>query len=121
MFEFRRQVIHLILGVVLSTLLYILSKNNYVFLIAFFIFITLYLSKISKTNKNWFIDFFLFFERKKEKKQFPGKGLFYYFLGAFLTRLFFSKQATFLGLMSLAVGDSFSVLIGTNYGKKRLY
>ncbi|WP_461829870.1 diacylglycerol/polyprenol kinase family protein [Aquifex sp.] len=49
----------------------------------------------------------------------PGIQSFYLLLGVFISYLFFEKQAIY-GIITLAVGDAFSGMVGYYLGKRRL-
>ncbi|MFO8109153.1 MAG: phosphatase PAP2 family protein [Thermoplasmata archaeon] len=62
---------------------------------------------------HWFLDKF---ERKELRYEFPGKGCFLFFLGAFAISLFFQEHIIGAALLILAVGDSTSHVVGTHFG-----
>lgn len=57
------------------------------------------------------------FERPKVMKVFPGKGSFFYILGAFVVISLFDKQIAMASIVILALGDSSSHLIGKYIGR----
>ena len=58
------------------------------------------------------------FERKENLSK-PGIQSFYLLLGVFLSYLLFQKCAVY-GIVTLAVGDAFSGLVGYYFGKRKL-
>ncbi len=62
----------------------------------------------------WFLDHF---ERPALRDDFPGKGCFFFFVGAFIISLFFDKGIVAASLLILAIGDSTSHLIGARFGR----
>ncbi|MBI2541997.1 hypothetical protein HYV80_04775 [Candidatus Woesearchaeota archaeon] len=117
-FEFGRQLFHIFLGVFIVILLMynLIGKNT----ILAAVIIGLALSYLSKKAKIPAIYQLLQkFERKKEIKKFPGKGLIFYLIGAYISLSFFPKDIAMASIMVLALGDSFSHLFGIHYGKTK--
>jgi len=131
--EIKRQIFHVALGLSLVILIsrsimltlgsrvpfsgfYFLPSISRVFF--FFIVIGAILVLISKDYQIPIIAWFLnVFERSDVKSKFPGKGCFFFFLGAFFVSLFFERSVIAASLVILAVGDSTSHFIGAHYGK----
>ncbi len=63
---------------------------------------------------SWFLDHF---ERPGLREDFPGKGCFFFFVGAFIISLIFDNSIVAASLLILAIGDSTSHLIGARFGK----
>jgi len=57
------------------------------------------------------------FERRGVREVFPGKGAFFYILGAFVVTSLFEKSIAMASIMILALGDSSSHLIGGYIGR----
>lgn len=62
----------------------------------------------------WFLNHF---ERPELRDDFPGKGCFFFFVGAFIISLFFGNSIVSASLLILAIGDSTSHLVGARFGK----
>tara|TARA_Y100000310_G_C20451924_1_gene701169 strand:- start:223 stop:807 length:585 start_codon:yes stop_codon:yes gene_type:complete len=109
--EIKRQSIHILLGIMIVLLLNFDLINA---TLLFFVFaIGLTLSLLSTKFKVPIIHQFLgTFDRKKDLEDFPGKGAVFYILGAFVVVLLFPKNIALASLMILALGDSFSRLVG---------
>ncbi|PIZ51027.1 hypothetical protein COY27_05235 [Candidatus Woesearchaeota archaeon CG_4_10_14_0_2_um_filter_33_13] len=115
--EVGRQVIHALVGILLAGLYYydILSA------LAVFlgVIIGILISFISKRTENlpifsWFLKNY---ERQEDRKNFPGKGLIYYFVGVLLAIELFDKDIAIASILILALGDSVSHLYGARFGK----
>lgn len=110
--ELKRQISHILLGVILIGLLTYDMLNSWILFIASFIVLGIaYSTKIG--YKVW--PFYYFLEhlgRDSEKKYFPAKGLFFYLLGSGLSLLFFDKKIALASIAILALGDSISRLVG---------
>ncbi len=109
--EVKRQLVHILVGIVIVTLLYFDILNAMIlFVLAFFGFVLSFLCKkhkvpvISKLLK--------MLDREKDLKSFPGKGLVFYVFGAFFAVLIFSKEIAMASILILAFGDSVSRLVG---------
>ncbi|MBI2652259.1 hypothetical protein HYX00_02230 [Candidatus Woesearchaeota archaeon] len=114
--EFRRQIFHLFLGIIIVVLLVNDSINKEVILITAIVGIIL--SYLSKKIKIPIIHNLLeIFERKEELKKFPGKGIIFYFIGVYVALLLFPKDIAMASIMVLAFGDSISHLYGLHFGK----
>ena len=57
------------------------------------------------------------FDREKDKKVLPGKGVIFFFVGVLISIELFSKDIALASIMILSLGDSLSHLIGRRYGK----
>ncbi len=114
--EFNRQLFHLFLGVIIVLLL-VLGLLTHRLLVLTLV-IGGILSMISLKWKLPFITWLLeVFDRKDVK--FPGEGAFYYVFGCTLALYLFSFNIALASIMILALGDSFSHIIGKQYGRKR--
>jgi dolichol kinase len=96
--EIKRQSIHILLGIMIVLLL------NFDLINA-----TLLSTKFKVPIIHQFLGTF---DRKKDLEDFPGKGAVFYILGAFVVVLLFPKNIALASLMILALGDSFSRLVG---------
>lgn len=114
--EIRRQSAHLFFGFAIASLLFLQIIDAY-FLGGLF-FIVLGLSLLSKkTRIPGFYGFLEIFERKKDIRSFPGKGLLFFVLGAFLVAALFSVLIAVASVLILAFGDSMSHIFGRHFGK----
>ena len=114
--EFRRQIMHLAVGLAFVILIYFNIINVYV--VFFILILGLMLSLLSKKIKILFIyDLLKNFERPHQIKSFPGKGPLFMVLGIFLSLLFFHKDAAMASIMILALGDSLGHIVGRYCGR----
>lgn len=111
--EVKRQFFHLGLGVILVALLYYDIFNWAI--IAALILIGAVLSLIFEERNNPLFEFF----RKNfgRKEEYLGKPALIFLLGSLIVVVFFSKDIALAAIIILAVGDSFSHLIGRFYGR----
>jgi len=113
--EVGRQIIHLLVGVITVLLIYFNLLSSLAILAL--IVIGLLASFICK--RTWLPGFSFFlnhFERGREKTQFPGKGLIFFFIGVLLVIELFEMDIALAAIMILALGDSISHLVGEKYG-----
>lgn len=115
-FEYRRQFFHIIFGMVIVALLIydFINKNILLFAVIFGLILS-YLSR--KTRIPVIYNLLEMFERKKELDKFPGRGIIFYLIGAYIALLLFSKDIAMASIMVLAFGDSVSHLFGLHYSK----
>ncbi len=111
MFEFRRQIFHIFLGLAIVVLIKFDVLD--IFLLLVFIVIGSVLSFLSRRFKIPLIYWFLSrFEREKQLKKFPGRGVISYLIGALIVLLFFDKNIAMASIIILALGDSVSHFTG---------
>ena len=123
--EYKRQLFHLVFGIILALLIYYNLINAYILLgivilgiIGSFLIKQKYISPMhwSVPVVHWFLKHC---ERDEDLHSFPGRASIYYLLGCIVTLAFFEKHIALAGIMILALGDSVSHVIGQFYGKYR--
>lgn len=115
-FELNRQMFHLFLGIAIVLLLrYGFIDKNIILILTFAGIVLSFLS--AKTEIPVIYGLLQKFERRKDLKKFPGKGIIFYFIGVYLSLLLFPKEVAMASIMILALGDSVSHLYGLHYGK----
>ncbi len=114
--EFRRQILHIIVGLV--TVFLILNNILTTRLIFFLILFGGVLSFLCMFLKIPVLSTLLdFFQRKNEKKIFPGRGIIFFFVGVLLVLKLFDRDIALASIMVLTFGDSISHLVGVYVGK----
>jgi dolichol kinase len=58
-----------------------------------------------------------FFERDHHMENFPGRGVLFYTIGAFLALLLFQREIAYAAIIMLSVGDAVSNLVGKHFGR----
>lgn len=109
--EIKRQPFHILLGLLLIALIYYDLLNPMILLIIIIISIILSFL-IKKTKPRVIYKLLQFVEREDALEKIPGKGLIAYLIGTLLVILLFDKDIALASIMILALGDSFSRLIG---------
>lgn len=114
----RRQIFHLLFGIVAVVLYQFKILNINCLLILFTI--GLVISFISRKRKipviYWFLERF---EREQDLKNKPGKGILTYLAGMLIVLLIFEEKIALAAIIILAVGDSVSHMIGKYFGKTK--
>jgi len=112
--EIRRQVAHLIGGIIYVALIYldVLTASVAGILLLIYILISI----ISRKMKiPLFSPIFELFEREEDLKKFPGKGTILFMASIFICLLLFPKDIAMASIVILAIGDSIGPLVG-QYG-----
>jgi len=115
-FELRRQIAHMVTGLIIVFLLKLKLLNAQIFI--FVLIIGGILSFLSKSRHIPFVSRFLkYFERPHDLGVFPGKGSFFLVLGCFLSTLLFPENIALAAITIMAIGDSLTTIIGQYFGK----
>jgi len=115
-FEIRRKILHVLIG----TLLLGLIAMKLITPLAMFLVIIFgaVMSVVSKKYRvpllSWFLDNF---DREKDRRQFPGRGVISLFVGVLLAWKLFDAPIAYASIMVLILGDSVSHLVGTHFGR----
>ena len=114
--EFKRQVMHILVGLVTVALVYLEILSP--FAIFLLIIVGILLSFIVKRMRLPLISNFLdHFEREEQKRTFPGKGTIFFFIGVLLSVQLFVRDIALASIMILTLGDSISHLFGAQFGR----
>src|SRR3990167_8457702 len=114
--ELKRQFMHILVGLVTIALIYYNVLSS--FAIFFLIIAGIMLSILSKRIRIPLISHFLdHFEREEQRKNFPGKGTIFFFVGVLLSLQLFERNIAYASLLVLTFGDSISHLFGAQFGK----
>ncbi len=117
-FEIKRQTVHMLTGILLAYAIYFFDKTTAIAVLIGIVAVGYMLSKIAKKTRIPVIDWILdCVERKKDSKKFPGKGAFFFNLGALLSIIFYGKDIAFMAVLVLAVGDAATTIGGKLFGK----
>jgi dolichol kinase len=105
--EFKRQLFHLMLGIVLVVLLdwEILNLQSMFVLLLIGFVISIISKKKELFGVRWFLKHF-----DREEEGLPGYGALTFFLGSIIVLGLFRKEVALAAIMVLALGDSFSHL-----------
>ncbi|MBI5414757.1 hypothetical protein HZA38_04565 [Candidatus Peregrinibacteria bacterium] len=119
--EIRRQVAHLCFGIVLSVLIFHKIIDAW-FLAAtsctFAAFVCYWKSKYGQ--KSYIKRILAFFERDEHILKFPGRGIFFFIVSAFLVVAIFPREIALASILILSVGDSISHIYGRFLGKWKI-
>ena len=114
--ELRRQIIHLLYGPFLILLYQYEIINNHIILgaivgggIASYLIKKQKLSLIAKILS--------VFERAHHMERFPGRGILFFTIGAYLCLMLFEKNIAYAGIMILSIGDALTNIVGRHFGR----
>ncbi len=117
-FEIRRKTFHILMGI---SIIFLIYKNLIDAEIIFFVLIFgIILSLICRKYEVPIISKFLeFFDRKEHLKQFPGRGVIFFFIGVLLAIKLFPKDIALASIAILTIGDSLSHIFGLYFGRTK--
>lgn len=107
---------HIIVGLSAVALIYynIFSSWTVFLLIVVGILLSLICKRVRVPIISTFLDHV---EREEQKKNFPGKGDIFLFIGVLLSLQLFERDIALASIMVLTFGDSVSHLFGAQFGK----
>lgn len=114
--EFRRQIFHLVLGIsiVMLILFNLLTRERLVWILVIGAILSFISIRKNIPGISWLLKIF-----DRPKVRFPGEGAFYYILGCTISLYLFQLNIALASIMVLALGDSFSHILGKTYGVKK--
>ncbi|MBT3297679.1 hypothetical protein HN385_02050 [archaeon] len=116
--ELRRQIMHILTGIVLVTGYYFNIIGAWeVFLMLICGILTSFI--LTSVRIPLVADFLDLFQREEERKTIPGKGAIFFFTGTLLAIKLFEKDIAMAAIMIMTVGDSISHIVGRSFGKIR--
>ncbi len=109
--EIKRQPIHILVGLILISMIShdLLSPSTLLVIIIISLAASLYIKKIKPKAV---LRILKPVERKQALEELPGKGFIMYLIGALIVMVLFEKDIAMASIIILALGDSFSRLIG---------
>ena len=112
----RRQLFHATVGIAIVVLVYldVLKWWGLLAILAVGSVLILLSRKYRIPIVYWFLERF---ERQEVMEIFPGKGSFFFVLGAFVVVLIFDKSIAMASIIICALGDSMSHLVGARMGR----
>lgn len=115
--EARRGIFHILVGIAFLLVVLFIPYGE-IFLFFVFIF-GIFLSFIASQFKIPGIYHFLCFFERECNKNFPGKGVIYFFLGSLLSLRLFEQNIAFASIAILTFADSISHFVGSNFGRTK--
>ncbi len=116
--EIKREIFHALVGI-LFLLIVLFIPSGEIFLFIVFIFGILASLLSTRLNLPVIHNLLCLFERKCNKN-FPGKGVLYFFLSSLLALQLFERNIAFASIAILTFADPISHFIGSNFGKIKL-
>ena len=114
--EIRRQIIHFIYGPILILLYHYHIINNSL-LLGMVIGGAMASYLIKREKLSLIARILSFFERDHHMKQFPGRGILFFTIGAYLCLILFEQHIAYAGILILSVGDAITNIAGRYFGK----
>lgn len=117
--EFWRKAVHLIFGVLITLLIWVVPKEMALMILGAGLLVGLGL--IDLTMRGIQIPLIsLLLVHLERKGSFPGKGAFFFVFASLVTLLFFPSQEAAIGVLVLSVLDGAATIIGLRYGRIRI-
>lgn len=114
--EYRRQAMHLTVGVTMTILLYYGILHTWILgALIPVAFLMVYL--VQKRAFPLIERILLVFERQHHFEKFPGRGSICFLIGGFLATLFFPTPIALASILILAFGDSLTNIAGAYFGR----
>lgn len=114
--EYRRQAMHLTVGVTITLLLYFGILHTW--LMALLLPVAFLCVYIVKQRSIPLIErILLVFERRHHFEKFPGRGSICFLIGSLLSSIFFAPSVTLAAILILSFGDSITNIAGGYFGR----
>ncbi len=124
-FEINRKLLHLFLGAGIATVVYFFNPifgRIITIPLILTIIVMLILSKVKIKLVQIMLPYIFKFERKEDIEKFPFKGAIWFGIGVMIPILLIPNDTNVICaiIMILAMGDSFSTIVGMSYGKHKI-
>ncbi len=114
--EFRRQILHILYGIGLLFLYHYNVIDNKI-LLGMIIGGAITSLMVKREKLSAIKRVLSFFERDHHLKKFPGRGVLFFTIGAYLALVLFERNIAYAGILILSVGDAVSNIVGRHFGK----
>lgn len=120
-FEVRRQLFHVLVGLSLALFLLMFGRVASIVFFSFIIFIGVYIKhRVEKRKYVGVISELLdVFERESDREN-PGKGSMYLIIGALLSVMLYEFTPAFYAILVISISDAFSTLVGKSFGRIKI-
>jgi dolichol kinase len=116
--EFRRQLLHIAYGFLLLGLHhYQIIDNNLI--LGAIIGGSIASLMVKKKKLSPLRRLLGFFERDHHLENFPGRGILFFTIGAYLSLVLFEQNIAYAGIAILSVGDAVSNIVGRHFGRTK--
>jgi dolichol kinase len=116
--ELRRQCLHFLYGPILVTL-YHFGLLTLPILLGMIIGGSAMSLMIKKRKLDPVRRVLAFFEREHHLEKFPGRGILFFTIGAFLVLALFPAPIAYAGILILSAGDAINNVVGRHFGRIR--
>jgi len=117
--EQARKIVHLVFGVAIAVVILLLPREESIMLFSGSLLVGIVLADLVKSGHRVPLVTFLVLHLEREG-EFPGKGAICFVVSSLFCTVFFPSLVAATGVLTLAVLDSTSALVGMHYGRKRL-
>ena len=116
--ELRRQALHFLYGPILVALYHwhLLTLPILFGMIVGGAMMSLMIKRKRLGPIRWVLSFF---ERDHHMEQFPGRGILFFTIGAFLVLAMFPEPIAYAGILILSAGDAATNVVGRHFGRIR--
>ncbi|HOJ95651.1 MAG TPA: hypothetical protein PK024_02255 [Methanospirillum sp.] len=118
--EYLRKTSHLVFGLLVAGIIFIVPTYHAAMIIGFSLYIGLILIDLCMKGHTIPVISTLIHHMEREG-EFPGKGAFFFVFSALVTLMFFPPVVAAVSVAVLAVLDSFSTIFGIRFGKHRIW
>ncbi|MFH1823438.1 MAG: hypothetical protein ABH817_01840 [archaeon] len=112
--ELRRQIVHILIGLVILFLVFMIDKTIILWLLLVALAVTLILGFIQKKYRI----FNIFSQTIGGRKEFPFRGLIFFLIGSLLVVKLFELDIALTAITVLTFGDSVATFFRTFFGSK---
>ncbi len=121
MFEIRRKLVHF-LGLSVPILYYFTSRETVLILVGIAVVCAIFIEVGRFTSERFYaVISGLIDGYAREHEQVKVTGATYYAIAAFCAVSLFEEEVAVLSLLFLTLGDSFAALVGTRWGKHKIF
>ncbi|UUX91919.1 diacylglycerol/polyprenol kinase family protein [Methanoplanus endosymbiosus] len=118
--EIFRKTSHMLFGLLITAFILLSPHDFAVQVMTAVVFVSVAIA--DAISKGYNIPLFSIIVNKMERDvKVPGKGAIIFFISALLCTVIFSKDYAAIAILVLSVTDGISTIVGTKFGKHRLY
>jgi phytol kinase len=117
--EFWRKTVHMVFGLLITLLIYIVPKESTLLILGVGLLVGLWFIDLEMRKIRVPLIHQLLFHLERPGV-FPGKGAFYFVFTALVTLIIFPSSVAAQGILILSVLDGMATLLGLRYGSIRI-
>jgi len=117
--EFWRKTVHMVFGLLITLLIYIVPKESTLLILGVGLLVGLWFIDLEMRKIRVPLIHQLLFHLERPGV-FPGKGAFYFVFTALVTLIIFPSSVAAQGILILSVLDGMATILGLRYGRIRI-